>query len=38
MYEFIRIQYRMGRLTPDQVLGFAPKWITEEQAAEILGQ
>ena len=38
MYEFIRIQYKLGRLTPEQVRDFAPKWITEEQAEEILTQ
>lgn len=37
MYEFIRIQYQMGRLTADQVRAFAPRWITVEQAAEIAG-
>ena len=38
MYEFIRIQYRMGKLTADQVRSFAPRWITAEQAAEIAGE
>jgi len=38
MYNFIRIQYKMGRLTAEQVLGFVPKWITEEQAQTILEQ
>lgn len=36
MYEFILLQYRMGRLTPAQVWRFVPKWITEEQAEQIL--
>lgn len=38
MYEFIRIQYRMGKLTADQVRAFVPKWITAEQAEEITGE
>lgn len=38
MYEFIHIQYQMGRLTADQVRSFAPRWITAEQAAEITGE
>ena len=38
MYEFIRIQYRFGRLTADQVRAFVPKWITAEQAEEIAGE
>lgn len=37
MYSFIKIQYRLGRLSADQVAAFAPKWITETQAAEIIG-
>lgn len=36
MYEFIKIQYRLGNLTEEQVRGFAPMWITPEQAEEIL--
>lgn len=36
MFEFIRIQYEMGRLSDEQVRGFAPRWITEEQAEEII--
>lgn len=38
MYEFIRIQYQLGRLTADQVRSFAPRWITAEQAGEITGE
>lgn len=38
MFEFIRIQYQMGRLTADQVRSFAPRWITAEQAEEIAGE
>ena len=37
MYEFIRIQYALGKLTAEQVMEFAPRWITEEQAEEIVG-
>ena len=36
MFEFIRIQYRLGRLTAAQVRAYAPKWITTAQAEEIL--
>ena len=36
MYEFIRIQYQLGRLTAEQVRAFAPRWITQEQAEEIV--
>ena len=36
MVEFIRIQYRLGRLTAEQVRSMAPKWITADQAEEII--
>lgn len=38
MYQFIRIQYLMGRITADQVRAFAPKYITTEEAEAILSQ
>lgn len=38
MYEFIKIQYELGRLTKEQVRGFAPRWISDEQAEEIIGK
>lgn len=38
MYEFIRIQYVLGKITADQVMTFAPKYITEAQAKEITGK
>lgn len=37
MYDFIRIQYQLGKLTDSQVRNFAPKWITWEQVDDILG-
>lgn len=36
MYEFIRIQYKLGKLTAEQVRSFVPKWITSEQAETII--
>lgn len=36
MYEFIRLQYIMGRITKEQVLSMATKYITAEQAKEIV--
>lgn len=36
MYKFIRIQYKLGKITAEQVRAFAPKWITEEQAEMII--
>lgn len=38
MFEFIKIQYRLGRLNAAQVRAYAPKWITGEQAEEILAE
>ena len=37
MLAFIELQYRMGRLTAQQVWAFAPKWLTQEQAEELTG-
>ena len=31
MFEFIRIQYRLGKLTANQVRAFAHRWLTVEQ-------
>ena len=36
MFDFIRIQYRLGRLTAEQVRSMTPKWITADQAEEII--
>ena len=36
MFEFIKIQYRLGRLTAEQVRAYVPKWITAAEAEEIL--
>lgn len=36
MFEFIRIQYVLGKLTAEQVQAFVPQWITERQAMEIV--
>ena len=38
MYSFIKIQYKLGKLTAEQVRSYVPKWITEEQAKEIIGE
>ena len=37
MFEFIRIQYKLGRISADKVRSYVPKWLTAEQAAEIIG-
>lgn len=37
MYEFIRIQYALGRITAEQVRDLAPRYITAGQAEEIVG-
>lgn len=36
MYEFIRIQYVLGKITAEQVQSFVPQWITAEQAQQIV--
>ena len=37
MLQFIKIQYKLGRISADKVLSYVPKWLTAEQAAEIIG-
>jgi len=37
MFEFLRIQYRMGKLTAEQLRAYAPRWVTEAQCSEIVG-
>ena len=36
MYEFIKVQYRLGRLDEEAVRRYAPRWITAEQAEQIV--
>lgn len=36
MYEFIKLQYLIGRINAVKVMSYAPKWITPEQAEEII--
>ena len=36
MYDFIKIQYEMGKIDKDKVLSYAPKWITVEEADSII--
>ena len=36
MYDFIKIQYEMGRINEDKVLSYVPKWITVEEAESII--
>lgn len=38
MYEFIRLQHVMGKITAEQVRAFVPKYITAEQAQEITAE
>ena len=36
MYEFIRIQYALERITEEQVRAFVPQYITAGEAEEII--
>ena len=38
MLQFIKIQYKLGRISADKVRSYVPKWLTAEQAAEIIGE
>ncbi len=37
LFDFIKLQYQMGKITESQVRNFAPRWISWEQVEEILG-
>jgi len=36
MFDFIRLQYQMGKLTAEQVQTFVPRWLSDKQATEIV--
>lgn len=36
MFEFIKIQFELGRIDADQVQAFVPRWISDGQAKDIL--
>lgn len=36
MFEFIRVQYALGRLTKEQVWAFWPKYLTADEAEAIV--
>ena len=38
MLQFIKIQYKLGRISVDKVRSYVPRWLTAEQAAEIIGE
>lgn len=37
MYNFIKIQFEMGKIDEAKLRSFSPKWITAAQVEEILG-
>lgn len=37
MYDFIKCQYELGKITKEKVYSYVPRWITKEQANEITG-
>lgn len=36
MFDFIKIQYQLGNITKKQVLAYVPRWITKEEAKQII--
>ena len=36
MYEFIRVQFELGKITAEKVRSYAPRYITAAQAEEIV--
>lgn len=37
MFSFIKIQFELGRITPEKVQSYVPRFITQQQADEIIG-
>lgn len=37
LFDFIKLQYQMGKISESQVKNFVPRWISLEQVNEILG-
>lgn len=38
MFDFIRIQYQLDKLTAEQMQGFVPRWLTAAQVEEIINE
>lgn len=36
VYDFLRLQYIMGHVNAEQLQTYVPRWLTHEQAAEIV--
>lgn len=36
MYRFIRGQWILGKIQEEKLLSFVPRWITQEEAEEIM--
>lgn len=36
MYNFIKIQFKLKKISEEQVKSFIGKWITEEQSSQII--
>ena len=37
MYDFLKLQYEMGKITAEKLHTYVPRWISEEQYQEIIG-
>nr|DAQ30157.1 MAG TPA: hypothetical protein [Caudoviricetes sp.] len=37
MFEFLKLQYRMGKIDGSRLQSYVPRWISQEQADEIMG-
>lgn len=37
MFEFLKLQYQMGKIDAAKLQSYVPRWITQEQANEIMG-
>ena len=38
MFKFLKLQYERGKITAEQLHSYVPRWITEEQYQEVVGE
>ena len=37
MFEFLKLQYQMGKIDADKLKSYVPRWISEDEYNQIVG-
>ena len=37
MFEFLKLQYQMGKIDADKLQSYVPRWITQDEYNQIVG-